>query len=69
MYAIRAAGPDGPVTLEQIPAPRPAPGEVLLAVHAVALTAGELAWPERHPRGKVVLAARPEPSWTDEAPP
>jgi NADPH:quinone reductase-like Zn-dependent oxidoreductase len=49
MHAVRAAGPGGPVTTEQIPAPRPGPGEVLLAVHAAALTAGELNWPEWWP--------------------
>jgi NADPH:quinone reductase-like Zn-dependent oxidoreductase len=49
MYAVRAHGPAGPIVGEQIPAPRPRPGEALVAVHAAALTAGELAWPETWP--------------------
>src|SRR4249920_3234643 len=49
MRAVRARGPAGPIVSEQIPAPRPAPGEVLVAVHAAALTAGELAWPQTWP--------------------
>jgi NADPH:quinone reductase-like Zn-dependent oxidoreductase len=31
------------------PVPKPAAGEVLLAVSAAAITAGELGWPEAHP--------------------
>lgn len=49
MYAARAQGPAGPIMGEQVPTPRPAPGEALVAVHAVAITAGELSWPERWP--------------------
>lgn len=49
VYAVRAHGPTGPIAGERIPDPRPAAGEVLVAVHAAALTAGELSWPERWP--------------------
>lgn len=49
VYAVRAHGPTGPIAGEQIPDPRPAPGEVLVAVHAAASTAGELSWLERWP--------------------
>jgi NADPH:quinone reductase-like Zn-dependent oxidoreductase len=49
MYAARAHGSAGPVVIEQVPVPRPAAGEVLVAVHAAALTAGELEWPEKWP--------------------
>lgn len=49
MYAVRARGPSGPVENQQIPAPVPGPGEVLVEVHAAGLTAGELAWPESWP--------------------
>jgi NADPH:quinone reductase-like Zn-dependent oxidoreductase len=49
MDAVRARGPGGPVEIQQIPAPVPGPGEVLVAVHAAGLTAGELAWPESWP--------------------
>jgi NADPH:quinone reductase-like Zn-dependent oxidoreductase len=50
MQAILAFGPD-PASLmcERIPVPRPGAGEVLVAVHATAVTAGELTWPERWP--------------------
>src|SRR6266516_2648225 len=49
MHAVSALGPTGPVVNEQIPAPDPGPDEVLVEVHAVGLTAGELAWPESWP--------------------
>ena len=49
MHAVSALGPTGPVVNQQIPAPDPGPGEVLVEVHAVGLTAGELAWPESWP--------------------
>jgi NADPH:quinone reductase-like Zn-dependent oxidoreductase len=49
MYAVRALGPGGPVVNQQIPAPVPGPGEVVVEVHAAGLTAGELAWPESWP--------------------
>jgi NADPH:quinone reductase-like Zn-dependent oxidoreductase len=49
MDAARALGPAGPVVNQQIPAPLPGAGEVLVEVHAAGLTAGELAWPESWP--------------------
>jgi NADPH:quinone reductase-like Zn-dependent oxidoreductase len=49
MYAARAHGSAAPVVIEQVPVPQPAPGEVLIAVHAAALTAGELEWPGEWP--------------------
>jgi NADPH:quinone reductase-like Zn-dependent oxidoreductase len=49
MYAARAHGSAGPIVIEQVPLPRPAPGEALVAVHAAAITAGELGWPEKWP--------------------
>ena len=50
MRAMRAAGPD-PASLacETIPVPEPEPGELLVAVQATAVTAGELTWPESWP--------------------
>jgi len=50
MRAMRAAGPD-PASLacETIPVPEPEPGELLVAVQATAVTAGELSWPESWP--------------------
>src|SRR5262249_5409832 len=44
MYAIRLHSRAGPVVYEQAPAPRPAAGEVLLEVHAAAVTPTELQW-------------------------
>jgi NADPH:quinone reductase-like Zn-dependent oxidoreductase len=47
MRAIRLhepRGPDGLVS-EQIPTPRPGPGEALVRVHAAAITRDELEWP------------------------
>ena len=50
MYAMRAAGPDpGRLTGEWIPVPEPRMGEVLVEVHATAVTAGELTWPDTWP--------------------
>jgi D-arabinose 1-dehydrogenase-like Zn-dependent alcohol dehydrogenase len=49
MQAIRVYGPNGPICYEQVQAPSPAAGEVVVAVHAVGLTAGELTWPEAWP--------------------
>ena len=48
MRAIRLhrAGAIGSLALEDLPAPRPAPGEVLVRVHAAAITRDELDWPE-----------------------
>lgn len=50
MRALLAHGSD-PATLtdETVAAPAPAAGEVLVAVHATAITAGELAWPDVAP--------------------
>jgi NADPH:quinone reductase-like Zn-dependent oxidoreductase len=47
MAAVLAHGSD-PATLthETVAIPTPAAGEVLVAVHATAITAGELAWPD-----------------------
>src|SRR6476661_8691331 len=45
MYAMRATGPDpARLTGERIPVPEPGTGEVLVEVHATAVTAGELTW-------------------------
>ena len=50
MFAMRAAGPDpASLTGERIPVPEPDTGEVLVAVRATAVTAGELSWPETWP--------------------
>jgi NADPH:quinone reductase-like Zn-dependent oxidoreductase len=49
MHAVSALGPAGPVVNQLIPSPDPGPGEVLVEVRAVGLTAGELAWPESWP--------------------
>ncbi len=54
MLAIRAHSRGGPGQLacESTPRPQPAPGEALVAVHAAAITRGELAW---------------DATWTDQA--
>jgi NADPH:quinone reductase-like Zn-dependent oxidoreductase len=50
MHAVLAHGSDPTsLTYETLPRPRPGPGEVLVAVHATAVTAGELTWPETWP--------------------
>jgi NADPH:quinone reductase-like Zn-dependent oxidoreductase len=50
MHAVLAHGNDPTsLTYETLPRPRPGPGEVLVAVHATAVTAGELTWPENWP--------------------
>jgi NADPH:quinone reductase-like Zn-dependent oxidoreductase len=50
MYAVRAHSAE-PTDLryEQVPTPSPGPGEVLVAVHATAVTAGELSWSDEWP--------------------
>jgi NADPH:quinone reductase-like Zn-dependent oxidoreductase len=50
MYAVRAHSAE-PTDLryEQVPTPIPGPGEVLVAVHATAVTAGELSWSDEWP--------------------
>lgn len=50
MRAVRAYGAE-PETLrvETVPVPAPATGEVLVEVHAAAITADELTWPEEQP--------------------
>jgi NADPH:quinone reductase-like Zn-dependent oxidoreductase len=50
MYAVRAYGAE-PTDLryERVPTPIPGPGEVLVAVHATAVTAGELSWSDEWP--------------------
>jgi len=47
MRAIRLRTPDGPagLVLEQLAVPAPGPGEVLVRVHAAAITRDELDWP------------------------
>ena len=50
MSAVRAYGPDpGTLNLEQVPVPKAGPGEVLVAVRATAVTAGELSWSDTWP--------------------
>jgi len=50
MHAVLAHGSDPTsLTYDTLPRPRPGPGEVLVAVHATAVTAGELTWPETWP--------------------
>ena len=48
MNAVRLHAPGDPATLvyERIETPQPGPGEVLVRVHAAAITRDELAWPE-----------------------
>lgn len=47
MDAVRLHAPGDPAHLvcERVETPRPGPGEVLVRVHACAITRGELAWP------------------------
>jgi NADPH:quinone reductase-like Zn-dependent oxidoreductase len=45
MHAVRVHAPGGPVVLDEISIPEPAPGEVLVRVQAAAITRGELDWP------------------------
>jgi len=47
MRAIRLRTPDGPagLVLEELAVPAPGPGEVLVRVHAAAITRDELDWP------------------------
>ena len=53
MLALRAHHRGGPevVTVEQAPVPVPARGEVLVEVHAAAITFDELTWDETWSRG------------------
>jgi NADPH:quinone reductase-like Zn-dependent oxidoreductase len=55
MLALRAHHRGGPEVLVYEPAPKPvpAPGEVLIAVHAAAITFAELTWDETWSRGGV----------------
>src|SRR5215813_5489625 len=71
MRAMRAAGPDpASLTCQSVPVPEPAPGELLVEVHATAVTAGELTWPETWPAipchdvsGVVAAAGRGVSGW------
>jgi NADPH:quinone reductase-like Zn-dependent oxidoreductase len=50
MSAVRAYGGDpSTLTNERVPIPTAGPGEVLVAVHATAVTAGELSWSDTWP--------------------
>src|SRR5262252_1782992 len=50
MSAMRASSDDpANLTCETVPVPDPGPGELLVEVHATAVTAGELTWPETWP--------------------
>jgi NADPH:quinone reductase-like Zn-dependent oxidoreductase len=50
MSAMRASSHDpASLTCETVPVPGPGPGELLVEVHATAVTAGELTWPESWP--------------------
>ena len=50
MSAVRAYGADpGTLTFERVPVPQAGPGEVLVAVHATTVTAGELSWSDSWP--------------------
>lgn len=50
MHAVVAHSSDpASLTYETLPVPTPGPGEVLVAVHATAVTAGELTWPDTWP--------------------
>lgn len=55
MTALRAHRRGGPevLTVESAPVPVPAPGEILVAVHAAAITFDELTWEETWTRGGV----------------
>jgi NADPH:quinone reductase-like Zn-dependent oxidoreductase len=45
MHAVRLHAPGEPVIIEEVPVPEPGPGEVLVRVHAAAITRDELDWP------------------------
>ena len=50
MSAMRASSHDpASLTCVTVPVPDPGPGELLVGVHATAVTAGELTWPETWP--------------------
>ena len=55
MTALRAHHRGGPdvLSLERAPVPEPAAGEVLVAVHAAAITFDELTWEETWTRGGI----------------
>ena len=55
MLALRAHRRGGPEVLvtERVSVPAPAAGEVLIAVHAAAITFDELTWPETWTRNGV----------------
>ena len=63
MKAIRIYGSSGhaTVSLSEVAVPKPAPGEVLIRVHAAAVTPGELEWyPTWHtPKGAPRVQAVP----------
>jgi len=50
MRAIRLHGRGGPeqLVVEEAPDPQPGRGEILVRVHAVGITAGELSWPTNY---------------------
>lgn len=50
MRAMLATNADpSSLTCEMVPVPAPGPGELLVEVHATAITADELTWPEKWP--------------------
>src|SRR5215468_10803149 len=71
MRAMQAASPDpASLSCQRVPVPSPGPGEVLVDVHATAVTAGELTWPETWPTipchdvsGVVAAAGRGVAGW------
>src|SRR5215472_13070012 len=71
MRAMQAASPDpASLSCQRVPVPSPGPGEVLVDVHATAVTAGELTWPETWPTipchdvsGMVAAAGRGVAGW------
>jgi len=75
MRAMRASSSDPTsLSLDQVPVPPPAPGEVLVRVAATAVTAQELTWPETwpvipcHDLSGVVAGSGPGgTNWTDGA--
>ena len=50
MHAVQATAAEAAaLTVRTLPIPVPGPGEVLVEVHATAVTAAELTWPESWP--------------------